>query len=193
MATLGFLTQYLPSFSGSFITVMLWGVILIGGSTILIVILRNKLKYKYYGICFRRRQESFEGIPQSAMVSGKAGYFKTKAGKTIFRIKYGLMPWMKIETSQLPDPKHITGNTVIFLQVQKDNYTQARIKIDWEGNTFKLEPIDDSLKYDAMLELSEIDRVLENKKLSPVTVGMMVIGLIIIAGIIVFYFLGKAG
>ena len=175
---------------------MIWTVIWIIGAgivlTVLVVFIKNKLKYVYYGLVFKRRQDNIEGVPQAMTVQGKAGYFKRKSGKTVFRIKYGMMPWQKIETSQLPDPKYMLGNTVAFLQLQKDNFAQAKMKVNWEGETFKLEPIDDSLKFDALLELSEIDKVLATKKMAPVTVGMVVIGLILVAGIIVYYFLGKA-
>ena len=184
--------DYVPEFSSSFFTTLLWGVLLIGGVTFLVIFLRNRLKYQYYGLIFRRRQVGFDGLPQGHLQQGKAGYFKTRTGKSVFRIKWGMMPWMKVETSQLPDPKFMMGNTVVFLQVQKDNYAQARIDVDWEGRDFKLEPIDDSLKFDALLELSEVDKVLDQKRLSPTVVGMMIIGLILIAGIVVFYFLGKA-
>lgn len=194
---LGTIGNYAPQFSGSFMTTLLWGVILIGGGVMLVVMIRNKMKYQYYGVILRRRQTNIEGLPQAMTQQGKAGYFKTKSGKTVFRIKWGFMPWMKMETSQLPDPQFMVGNMVVFLQVQKDNYAQAKIKINWdvtdeEGYAFKLEPIDDSLKYDAMLELNEIDRVLDQKKLTPTVVGIMVIGFIIVTGIVVFYFLGKA-
>ncbi len=175
---------------------MIWTVIWIIGAgivlTVLVVFIKNRLKYVYYGLVFKRRQDNIEGVPQAMTVQGKAGYFKRKSGKTVFRIKYGMMPWQKIETSQLPDPKYMLGNTVAFLQLQKDNFAQAKMKVNWEGETFKLEPIDDSLKFDALLELSEIDKVLATKKMAPVTVGMVVIGLILVAGIIVYYFLGKA-
>ncbi len=177
---------------GSMVWTIIWiisaGIVL----TLLVLFIRNRLKYVYYGLVFKRRQEGIDGLPQAMIVQGKAGYFKKKSGKTVFRIKYGLMPWQQIETSQLPDPKHMMGNTVIFLQLQKGNFAQAKIKVDWDGKDFKLEPIDDSLKFDALLELSEVDRVLDTKKMNPVTVGMVVIGLIIVAGIIVYYFLGKA-
>lgn len=192
---LGSFTRWIPTdFSSGIVMTrtILWG--LIAGVLIIFIVsfIRNKVKYTYYAICFKRRQESFDSIPQAMVVQGKAGYFKTKLGKTVFRIKYGVAPWQRIETSQLPDPKHMVGNTVIFLQLQKDNYAQAKIDIDWEGSTFKLEPVDDSLKYDAMLELSEIDKVLESKKMSATTMGIIIIGLIFVAGIIVYYFLSKA-
>lgn len=189
------LTRWIPIDFGSgmsMVRTLLWGLILGFAVAFLIIFIRNKVKYKYYGLVFKRRQESFEGMPQAMLIQGKAGYFKKKSGKTVFRIKWGFMPWQQIETSQLPDPKYMIGNTVIILQVQKDNFTQAKITVDWEGTGFTLEPIDDSLKYDALLELSEIDRVLETRKISPVTVGLIIMGLILITGIIVYYFLGKA-
>lgn len=197
MATdLSMITRWIPTdfVSGISMTrTLLWGLILGVAFIFLVVFIRNKIKYQYYGLCLRRRQDSFEGIPQAMLVQGKAGYFKKKSGKTVFRIKYGLAPWKTIETAQLPDPEFIVGNTIVLLQLQKDNFTQAKIEIDWVGKKFKLEPIDDSLKYDAMLELSEIDRALETKKISATTIGILIMGLIIVSGIIVYYFLGKAG
>lgn len=195
MAAPNIISQIVPSNLGSILslsTTLIWG--LVAGLVIIVAVIaiRNKMKYIYYGICFRRRQDISEGIPQALVVQGKAGYFKKKTGKTVFRIKYGLAPWKIIETSQIPDPKYMITNTAIFLQVQKDNFAQAKVDINWEGETFKLEPIDDSLKYDAQLELYEMDKILDNKKLTPVTTGMIVIGLIIVTGIIVYYFLGKA-
>lgn len=189
------LTNWIPLDFGSgmaMIRTLLWGLIIGFAIAFLIIFIRNKAKYKYYGLVFKRRQESIEGIPQAMLIQGKAGYFKKKSGRTVFRIKWGSMPWQQVETSQLPDPKYMLGNTVILLQVQKDNYTQAKIGVDWEGEDFTLEPIDDSLKFDALLELSEVDRVLDTRKISPVTVGLIIMGLIIVTGIIVYYFLGKA-
>ena len=190
----GFFSRILPTGvnTSSMVWTMIWTIGAGAVLTALILFIKNKLKYVYYGLVFKRRQENIDGVPQAMTVQGKAGYFKRKSGKTVFRIKYGFMPWQKVESSQLPDPKHMLGNTVAFLQLQKDNFAQARMKVDWEGQTFKLEPIDDSLKFGALLELGEIDTVLATKKMSPVTVGMFIIGLIIVAGIIVYYFLGKA-
>ena len=193
--SLGSLASYIPINFGSgmdMVKVLLWGLIIGAGLTFIIILIRSKVKYKYYGLVFKRRQENLDGMPQAMIVQGKAGYFKKKSGKTVFRIKWGFLPWQQMETSQLPDPKYMMGNTVIILQVQKDNFAQAKISVDWEGKTFKLEPIDDSLKFDALLELSEVDRVLETKKMTPMAVGMVIIGLILITGIIVYYFLGKA-
>jgi len=197
----GSLASYIPMDFGSgigMLKVLLWSLIIGGGLGFLVVFLRNKIKYQYYGLVFKRRQESLEGIPQAMLVQGKAGYFKKKSGRTIFRVKYGFMPWQQVETSQLPDPKFMLGNTVVFLQVQKDNFAQAKIVVNWEGseeegNIFKLEPIDDSLKFDALLELSEMDRVLDTKRMTPMVVGMMVIGFIIVTGIIVLYLVGRGG
>ncbi len=189
--------QYMPlnlSAGVSMTKTFIWGLIAIGLIIFSAVFVKNRVKYKYYGLIFKRRQDAFDGLPQAMLVQGKAGYFKKrKSGRTVFRIKWGFMPWQQIETSQLPDPKYMLGNTVIILQVQKDNFTQAKIGDDWEGKTFKLEPIDDSLTFDALLEMNEIDKVLDTKKISTTAIGMGIIGLIIITGIIVFYFLKGGG
>jgi len=193
--TLGSLfSRFIPSGAniGSVVWTMLWVIIAAVVIIVVGIFIRNRIKYVYYGLVFKRRQESLDGIPQAMTVQGKAGYFKKKTGKNVFRIKYGPMPWQIIETSQLPDPKYMMGNTVVFLQIQKDNYAQAKISVDWEGKNFELEPIDDSLKYGAQIELNEIDRILDTRKISTTTVGLIIIGLIIVTGIIVYYFLGKA-
>jgi hypothetical protein len=191
MVNLGSLMPNVGSVA-SYIKTLLWALIIGGslGGTGFIV--RNKVKYKYVGEIFKRRQEDFEtNIPQSKNISGKAGYFKKKRGKTVFRIKYGIMPWQQIELSKLPDPKYMVGNKVYYLQLNKDNLVQAKMTIDWDGK-MNLQPIEDDLKYGAQLDLLELDQVLETKRLNPVTVGMMIMGIIIVTGIIVFYFLGKA-
>jgi len=188
------LGSFIPSVGsiGSFIKVILWGLVLGGGIATAIVLIRNKVKYQYKGEVFKRRQDDFDsGIPQTKHIEGKAGYFKKK-GKTIFRIKYGAMPWQQIELSKLPDPKYMVGNKVYYLQLNKDNLVQAKMNIDWAGTGMSLEPVEDDLKYGAMLDIYEKDRILDTKRLTPLTIGMIIMGLIMVTGIIVFYFLGKA-
>jgi len=176
---------------GSFVKILLWGLLIGGGLGAVIVLIRNKIKYQYAGEVFKRRQDDFDsGIPQTKHIEGKAGYF-TKKGKTIFRVKYGLMPWQQIELSKLPDPKYMVGNKVYYLQLNKDNLVQARMDINWAGTGMSLEPVEDDLKYGAMLDIYEKDKILDTKRLTPLTVGMIIIGLIIVTGIVVFYFLGK--
>ena len=184
--------SFIPSVGslGSFIKILLWGGIFGIGIAGTIIFIRNKIKYQYFGEIFKRRQEDFStGIPQTKYVAGKAGYFNKK-GKTIFRIKYGLTPWQQVELSKLPDPKYMVGNKVYYLQLNKDNLVQAKMDIDWSGE-MTLEPVEDDLKYGAMLDICEKDRILDTKRLGPITVGMIVMGLILVTGIIVFYFLGK--
>ena len=188
------LNSFIPSAGNiaSFVKVFLWVFIIGGGLGFIILLIRNKVKYQYIGEIFKRRQEDFEtNIPQSKFIFGKAGYFKKGRGKTVFRIKYGMMPWQQIELSKLPDPKYMVGNKVYYLQLNKDNLVQAKMTIDWAGE-IKLEPVEDDLKYGAMQDLYEMDQALETKRLNPVTVGLMIMGLIIVTGIIVFYFLGQA-
>lgn len=176
----------------SFLVVFAWGSLAGAIISAVGILIYRKIKYVYQGEIFKRRQDDLEtGVPQSTIVSGIAGYFNKK-GKTIFRIKYGVMPWSKIELTKLPDPKYMIGNKVYYLQLNKDNWVQAKLFIDWNGE-LKLEPVEDDLKYGAMLDIYEKDRVLEAGKLSPVVVGMMIMGLIIVSGIVVFYFLSKAG
>ena len=175
----------------TFISIIVWGVVIIGVVLIIGTLIYNKVKYKYEGEVYKRRQSDFgSNSPSAKIVSGKAGYFTKKTGKTVFRIKYGPMPWHRIEMSKLPDPQYMIGNKVVYFQLNKDNLIQAKVEIDWLGK-FKLEPVEDDLKYGAMLSMEENNKILDQKKLSPMVVGMIVMGLVLVTGIVVFYFLTK--
>lgn len=175
----------------SFIKMLFWGAIIGGGLGFGIKAIRDKLKYQYFGIIFKRRQSIEEGMPESRVSFGKAGYFKKKSGKSVFRIKYGAMPWQQVELSKLPDPNFMIDKIVAYEQLNKDNLVQCKIDIDWNG-LLKIEPVEDDLKYGAMLDIYEKDRILETKKITPLLIGMTILGVILVAGIIVFYFLSKA-
>lgn len=176
---------------GSFIKMLIYGTLIGGSLGVGIKFLRDKIKYQYFGIILRRRQSLEKGIPESKVVWGKAGYFIKKGGKNVFRIKYGLMPWHQVELSKLPDPEHMIDKIVMYEQLNKDNLVQCKIDIDWDGE-LNIEPVEDDLKYGAMLDIYDKERILDTKKLTPLVVGMLVMGLILVAGIIVFYFLTKA-
>jgi len=179
------------SFS-SYTSILLWGGIIAIVVGFAAYFIHMKLKYVYFAEVFRRRQDEFgNNLPTASILSGKAGYFTKKGGKNVFKIKYGKAPWQKIELSKLPDPKYMIGNKVVYLQLNKDNLVQAKVGVDWLGE-YNLQPVEDDLKYGAQLDITEKSMILEQKKLSSVTVGIIVMGLIIITGIIVFYFLGKA-
>lgn len=184
----------MPSFGGDFVGSFVKMFIIAAIIGILLVIFKFgmdfKFKYIYRVEIFKRRQD-YDGIPTSVTNSGIAGYFKKKTGKTVFRIRYGLRPSQVIELSKLPDPKYMVGNKVTYLQLNKDNFVQAKVDIDWSGK-FKLEPVEDDLKFSAQLDINEKQKILDSTKLKPIVVGMIVLGAILIAGIIVFYFLSKA-
>ncbi len=175
---------------GSFVKVLLWG----GVIGLLLSVAKFgidlKFKYIYRAEIFKKRQDS-DGIPTSIINYGIAGYFKKRSGKTVFRIRYGIRPSQIIELSKLPDPNYMIGNKVVYLQLNKDNFVQAKVSIDWNGK-YQLEPVEDDLKFSAELDINEKLRVLDSSKMKPVIVGMIVMGMIIVAGIIVFYFLSKA-
>ena len=192
------ITKNIPFLSGgwnvaSFSRTLIYGLILISVVTVFVVWIRNKIKYQYYGFVFKRRQERFDdGLPTSVFIHGKAGYFnKRRTGKTVFRIKYGKMPWQQIELTKLPNPKYMLGNVVAYTQIQKDNFVQNRMNVDWEAN-LKLEPTEADLTYGAYLDIMEKHQILKNKGINPTVIGMAIMGLILVTGIIVYYFLGKA-
>ncbi len=177
----------------SFITTLIWGSIVIITVTFIAVLIRNKIKYNYYGYVYKKRQDDHEtNIPESKTIQGKAGYFN-KRGRTIFRIKFGMMPWQQIELTKLPDPTFMIDNNVYYLQLNKDNYVQAEMRIDWEGESRKLslEPVEDDLKYGAKLDLAEKDKILNPKSTLEKITPFIVLGLIIFAGIITMYFIQK--
>jgi len=177
---------------GAIMNIVIWGVLLGGSVGVIIKVIRDKLKYKYQGEIFKRRQSDVEGIPDAVNLSGKAGYFKDKkTGRTVFRIKFGMMPWQQVQLNKLPDPKYMIGNKVYYVQLNKDNLVQAKLEVDWNGK-FILNPVEDDLKAMAMMDIKDKESALNVTKMTPLVVGMVVMGLIIMSGIIVFYFLGKA-
>ncbi len=177
----------------SFVTTMIWGAVVLIAVTFIAVFIRNKIKYAYYGYIYKKRQgDDLTKIPSSKTIKGKAGYF-TKGGKTVFRIKFGMMPWQQIELSKLPDPTYMIDNNVYYLQLNKDNYVQAEMRIDWEGENrgLSLEPVEDDLKYGAKLNLAEMDKILIPKSTFEKVIPFIVLGLIIFTGIIIMYFVQK--
>jgi len=189
------ISSFAPSINsvGSVINVAIWGLVIGVTISVLVTLIKNKIKYKYVGEVFKRRQSIQGGEePSSEIYGGKAGYFKNKKTKrTVFRIKYGLMPWHIIELNKLPDPKYMIGNKVYYQQLNKDNFVQAKMDVDWEGK-FKLTPVEDDTKSMAMMDIYDKQQVLNTSKLTPITVGFVVMGVILVTGIVVFYFLGKA-
>lgn len=186
-------SSFIPSVDSisSFASTLIWGIIISILISVIIIFIRNKLKYQYYSHVFKLRQEDFgTKIPSSKRVKGKSGYFISK-GRTVFRIKYGYMPWQQIELTKLPDPKYMIDNEVYYLQLQKDNYVQAKMEIDWEGK-FNLEPVEDDLKYGAQLDISEKERILNTKSSWEKFGAPVTMGLVLVAGIIAFYFNSKA-
>lgn len=173
-----------------FFSILLWGTIFIILITGLVIWIRNKIKYNYYAKVFKRRQEDFDSnIPTSKAIEGKAGYFIIR-GKTVFRIKYGPLPWQQIQLSKIPDPKFMVDNQVYYLQLQKDNYVQAKLEIDWEGD-LSLKPVEDDLKYGAQLDIMEKDKILNQKTNWEKYGGPIIMSFIFIAGIMAMYFVQK--
>ena len=179
--------------ASAFMSTLIWGLLVISVVTVVAIIIRNKVKYTYYGYIYKRRQDDLEtNLPRSQTIQGKAGYFNKK-GKTVFRIKFGSMPWQQVELTKLPDPNFMVGNNVYYIQLNKDNYVQAQMEIDWEGDKrgLKLEPVEDDLKYGAKLDLLEKSNILDTKSAFEKVAPMLVLGLIIFSGIITMYFLQK--
>lgn len=179
--------------ASSFMSTMIWGLLVIAIVTIIAIAIRNKVKYTYYGYIYKRRQDDLDtNLQRSQTTQGKAGYFNKK-GKTVFRIKFGPMPWQQVELTKLPDPQYMVGNNVYYIQLNKDNYVQAEMRIDWEGTErgLSLEPVEDDLKYGAKLDLLEKSNILDTKSPIEKVAPFIVLGLIIFTGIITMYFIQK--
>ncbi len=165
--------------ASSFMSTVIWGMLVLGVVVVIAVIIRNKVKYTYYGYIYKRRQDDLDThLQRSQTVQGKAGYFNKK-GKTVFRIKFGGMPWQQIELTKLPDPNFMVGNNVYYIQLNKDNYVQAEMQIDWEGESrgLSLEPVEDDLKYGAKLDLLEKSNILDTKSSLEKVAPFVVLGL----------------
>lgn len=179
------------------ISYVIWGLVIGVIFATIIIFARNKIKYQYQAVILKRRRDNIEtGIPTAVSLVGKAGYFqKKKTGAWVYRIKWGMMPWQQMESRILPNPDHMIGNLAIFQQPQKDTLVQAKIDVNWKGDekVFTIEPIADEIKHAVQLELKEADQILKTSKINPTVVGMTILGIIIIAFIIGFYFLSKAG
>lgn len=176
---------------GTVLTFLLYGAIVLIPLVGVGIWIRNKYKYKYEGEVHKRRErDPVTGEPQSKKLEGPAGYFQDKQGATVFRIKYGWKPWDIIETRELPDPEHMSNdNRAIYLQYDKDNLVQAKKKIDWDVGDVKIKPISDNLKWSAQQDILAQERTLHSG--STLKRRMMELGalvLIILGGIIVFYF-----
>lgn len=186
-------SQLIPNVGSwdSFFSILIWGVIFIGLITTAAIYGRNKVKYTYRAEVFKRRQEDFDsGIPSSKSIEGKAGYFVVR-GRTVFRIRYGWLPWQQIELTKIPDPKYMVDSKVYYIQLQKDNYVQAKFSIDWEGD-FSLKPVEDDLKYGAQLDMMQKDAILNTKTTWEKFGGPIMMSFIFIAGIMAMYFVSKS-
>ncbi len=185
------LSSIIPSGSfGSTITIILWGTLVIGLVTMGAVMARNKIKYVYTAKVYKRRQNDFQtNAPASKIIYGKAGYFMVK-GRIIFRIKYGPMPWQRIEIKKIPDPKYMQDTEVTYIQLQKDNYVQAKTHIDWKGN-FDLKPVEDDVKYGAQQDMNEKQAVLQIESKWQKYGPAMGLTLLFMAGIIAMYFVSQ--
>lgn len=174
------------------ISMFLWGFLFIGVLAMSVKLIRDKVKYKYHGVVQKRRQVDWmTGQPSSKKVEGKAGYFKSN-GRPIFRIKYGWMPWHVIDIKKLPDPNYMQDNTAYFLQYNVGEYTQAKMNIDWDTETIKIEPVDSTTKAAAKQELSDYSFVFAASNKLKENLGIAIMGFLLIAGLIAYYFVNKA-
>lgn len=189
---LGGFSGLLPTSVDQFVSLFIWGFLGFGGFIFAIIYIRNKVKYKYRGEILKRRQDSWQsGEPASKILEGKAGYFKVK-GISVFRINYGIMPWQSIDIKKLPDPKFMEDNKAYFLQYNVGELVQAKRMVDWENKGMSIIPVDSTTKDAAKVELKQYSDIFNTRSKLQENMGIAVLGFVLIAGIIAFYFVSRA-
>ena len=150
---LGGFSGLVPTSVEQFVSLFVWGFLVLGGLIFGIVFIRNKIKYKYRGEILKRRQDSWQtGQPDSKIITGKAGYFKVR-GISVFRINYGMFPWQSIDIKKLPDPQYMEDNKAYFLQYNVGELVQAKRIVNWNNKEMSIIPVDSTTKDAAKTEL----------------------------------------
>jgi hypothetical protein len=173
-----------------------WVFIVIIVLVVIWVVARERMVYKYWGEVEKRRQDDWRtGEPTTEIVRGKAGYIKQKNG-TVFRIKWGWLPWQHINILKLPNPKYMKGNTAYFIQYDINELVQARKHIEWDYETgsgrIVIEPVDSNTKAAAKMEIKDYSMVFKVTDKFKENAGIIIMGFILVAGIISLYFVNKA-
>lgn len=180
----GTIDQFLAWFTWGFLTLAL--VATVG------IIIRNKLKYQYYGEVIKRRQSNWQdGEPDGKIIRGKAGYFNQK-GKRVFRIKHGWKPWEMMTLRSLPDPAFMQDNTAYFIQFNEGEVVQAQRIIDWTSGTDRIIPVSNTTKAGAKEELRSYGKIFTKQSKLQENMGIAIMGFILISAIISLYFVQKA-
>ena len=188
------LADILPSSDGisSLLKTGLWTLLIVTVMIVVMIMIRQKVIYRYSAeIHLRRQDDDATGLPTSQILSGRAGYIGKK-GMERFRIKYGFMPWQVIDVLELPNTNYMIGNKAYFLQYQKGQLVQAKKTINWKFGEIELEPVSNINTEAIRNEIATWDHVLAHNKLTPQLVLIAGMTILLVAGIIVFYFLSKA-
>lgn len=191
--SLGGISQYFGGGSlTSIISTIVWFTIIVAVFAVIIIFVRNRIKYRYYCEVYKRRQFNWQtGNPESEKIQGKAGYFK-QGDLPVFKIQYGLMPWQKVIIKKLPDPRYMQNKTAIYLQYNVGELVQAKKQIDWENSLITIEPVDSTTKAAAKAEMKEYSNILTVKNKLMENIGIISMGFILVAGIVAYYFISKA-
>jgi hypothetical protein len=149
-----------------------WGLMAIGIIVVVIMQIRKKMIFKYPVRIFKARENG-----EVKEVNGIGGYIGRKNSASFFRIQVGKMPWNKINLNTTPTPKYMDqDNRVYYKQIDLNTYIQMRRT--FSGNTVNFEPVEQDVKYGAILDIQKIRTVLNTesklKQLAPV-IGMVLI------------------
>ena len=169
-----------------------WTVIIFGVIVLIGMFIRDRVKYRYRGEVYKRRQFNWAtGMPESEKIEGSAGYFRQRE-LPIFKIRYGFMPWQRVVIKKLPDPRYMQNRTATFLQYNIGELVQAKKEIDWDTGTIKIQPIDSTTKAAAKAEMNQYSSILSVKSKLMENIAIISMGFILIAGIVAFYFVSRA-
>ncbi len=177
----------------SLLGTFIWGLLLFGIFVVAILMVRNRMVMRYAGEIHLMRQDDWEtNAPSSKILKGKAGYIGSKKVGQIFRIKYGPMPWHVIDIKKLPDPRYMVGNTAYFLQYNIGELVQAKKIVNWSTEEITISPVDSTTKAAAKSELMNYNSILNWQRMTPQMMAIASLTIVLVAGIIVFFFLSKA-
>jgi len=160
------------------------GLIIVG----IVSFIKGKNTYRYPVRIFKVRENG--GTKES---NCKGGYIGRKNSGSFFRIKTGIFPWQTIDLNTTPDPRYMDqDNRVYYKQIDVGTYIQLKRDFDDENNSVMFSPVEQDVKYGAVLDIQRIKEVLRTEsrwvKLAPYF-ALIIVGLFLT---IMFYFVVNA-
>lgn len=152
--------------------IVFWSLLVIGIIVMVIMQIRKKMVFKYPVRIFKARENG--GVKE---VNGVGGYIGRKNSASFFQIQIGKLPWNRVNLNTTPDPRYMDqDNRVYYKQIDLSTYIQ--MKRTFLANEVRFEPVEQDVKYGAILDIQKIRSVLNTesklKQLAPI-IGMVLI------------------